>query len=99
MDVAGKIWILPASGGKFKKSFHKKFSGRIAYCTILTINPLVNKSVNFPPLAGKIRILPAGSTFGPHPARGHLAQYSFQSLLLKREILSLEYTRHLILVL
>ena len=64
VDVAGKIWILPASGGKFKKSFHKKFSGRIAYCTILTINPLVNKSVNFPPLAGKIRILPAGSTFG-----------------------------------
>ena len=63
MDLAGKIRILPASGGNVKNFIHKKFSGRIAYYTILTINTLVNKSVNFPPLAGKIRILPARSTF------------------------------------
>ena len=63
MDVAGKIWILPASGGNFKNFILKKFSGRIAYCTILTINTLLNKSLNLPPLVGKIRILPATSTF------------------------------------
>ena len=63
VDPAGKIRILPASGGNSKNFIHKICSGRIAYCTILTINALVNKSLNFPPLAGKIRILPATSTF------------------------------------
>ena len=63
LDLADKIQILPASSGNFKNFIHKKFSGRIAYCTILNLNTLLNKSVNFPPLVGKIRILPARSTF------------------------------------
>ena len=63
VGLEDKTRIQNSSGGNFKIVIHKKFSGRIPYCTILTINTLVNKSVNFPPLLYRNWILPARSTF------------------------------------
>ena len=63
MDVAGKIRILPASGGKFKLLFSSVLMVRIVQYAILPLNFLWIKFLKFPPLAGKIGILPAGYTF------------------------------------
>ena len=64
VDVAGKIRVLPANGGKFRLLFTSVLMVRIVQYAILPLNFSWIKFLKFPPLAGKIRILPARSTFG-----------------------------------